>query len=394
MIPVSEALERLFALVAPLDTELVPLTHAGGRVLAADVVATHVQPPFDAAAMDGYAVRRADLVRGARLRLIGEAPAGTLFPGAVGPGEAVRIFTGGAMPDGADSVLIQENTDPAPNGIEVSAEPGPNAHVRPAGGDFDVGDRIVAPRRLTPADIALAAAMNAPQITVRRRPIVALVASGDELVPPGTALEPGKIVASNALGLKALFESIGAEVRLLPIARDTVESLTSVLRMADGADLIVTIGGASVGDRDLIAPVARGLGLDLAFHRVAMRPGKPLLAGRLGGATLVGLPGNPVSAMVCGLIFVCPMLRAMLGLAAEPAPRRAVPLTEDLAANGPREHYMRAVFQDDGVAPFAKQDSSLLSILSRADALIVRPPNDPPRAVGQTVDTIAMNVTG
>lgn len=390
MIPTAEALERLFALTRPLGTEEVPLAEAAGRVLAADVVARRAQPPFAASAMDGYAVRAADITEGAAFRVIGEAPAGRAYPGHVGPGEAVRIFTGAPVPDGADFVVIQEDAETTPTGMRLAALPSSNANIRPAGGDFAPGDRIVAPRRLRPADIALAAAMNAPTVTVRRRPEVAVIATGDELVQPGEAPGPHQIVASNALGLKALFEEAGAIARLLPIARDTEASLEAAFRLARGADLIVTIGGASVGDHDLVAPVAERLGMERAFYKVAMRPGKPLMAGRMGEAAVVGLPGNPVSAMVCGHIFVLPMLRTILGFPPAPAPRLAARLARAIDANGPREHYMRARREGGGVAPFDRQDSSLLSILSGADALLVRPPNDPAREAGAKVEIVPL----
>jgi len=390
VISTSEALDRLFVLARPLGTERVALAEAAGRVLAEDVIAGRAQPPFAASAMDGYAVRSADLGDGAAFRLIGEAPAGRAFTGAVGPGETVRIFTGAPVPEGADFVVIQEDTEETSSGMRLVRAPGENANIRPAGGDFATGDRIAAPRRLRPADIALAAAMNAPEVVVRRRPDVAVMATGDELVQPGEVPGPDQIVASNALGLKALFEEAGAIARLLPIARDTEASLEASFRLARSADLIVTIGGASVGDHDLVAPVAERLGMERAFYKVAMRPGKPLMAGRLDGAAVVGLPGNPVSAMVCGHIFVLPLLRAMLGFPPAPAPRRLARLACGLGANGPREHYMRARREGDAVTPFDRQDSSLLSILSGADALLVRPPNDPPRVAGAEVEIVPL----
>ncbi len=393
MISTAEALDRLFALARPLGTESVALSEAAGRVLARDVVAGRAQPPFAASAMDGYAVRAADLREGAAFRLIGEAPAGRAFRGAVGPGETVRIFTGAPVPEGADFVVIQEDTEQTSSGMRLARAPGGNANIRPAGGDFAPGDRIAAPRRLRPADIALAAAMNAPEVIVRRRPDVAVLATGDELVQPGEVPGPDQIVASNALGLKALFEEVGATARLLPTARDTEASLEAAFRLARGADLIVTVGGASVGEHDLVAPVAERLGMERAFYKVALRPGKPLMAGRLHDVAVVGLPGNPVSAMVCGHIFVLPLLRAMLGFPPAPAPRRSARLSCELGANGPREHYMRARRDGEFVTPFDRQDSSLLSILSGADALLVRPPNDPPRPPGAEVEIVPLSET-
>lgn len=386
MISVSEALARLFDLIRPLDSEEVPLAHAAGRVLAAPMVASRAQPPFAASAMDGYALRAADLAPGARLRVIGEAPAGRAFAGRLGVGEAVRIFTGAPVPEGADCVAIQEDVARDGDLISVIGPAAPGDNIRPAGGDFHPGDAVAAPRRLRPFDLALAAAMNLPTLTVARRPVVALLATGDELVMPGEAPEPDQILASNAFALRAMFQAEGAEVRLLPIARDTEASLEAAFALAAGADMLVTIGGASAGDHDLVGPVADRLGTDRAFYKVALRPGKPLMAGRLGRMAVIGLPGNPVSSVVCAHVFVLPMLRALQGLPAEPAPRRLVPLAVDLPANGRREHYMRARLLPDGtVAPFDSQDSSLLTVLAAADALLIRPIHDPARPAGTEV---------
>uniref|UniRef100_UPI003564A260 molybdopterin molybdotransferase MoeA n=1 Tax=Actibacterium sp. TaxID=1872125 RepID=UPI003564A260 len=228
--------------------------------------------------------------------------------------------------------------------------------------------------------------MNVADVPVRRRPVVAIIATGDELVMPGETPGPDQIISSNGFGLKALVEAAGAEARLLPIARDTEASLRAVFQLAKGADMILTIGGASVGDHDIVAPVAADLGMEQAFYKVAMRPGKPLMAGHMNGSVMIGLPGNPVSSMVCGHIFVLPAIRAMLGLPAQPAPRNSARLTVDLPANGPREHYMRARLTADGVTPMPSQDSALLTILSQANALILRPPHDGPRHAGETVE--------
>jgi molybdopterin molybdotransferase len=392
MLSVAEAHARLAALFAPLEAEPAPLASAGGRVLARDVIATRAQPPFAAAAMDGYAMRAADAAPDARLRVIGTAQAGARFDGVIGPGEAVRIFTGAPVPDGADMVLIQEDAERDGDTIVVAADRDPADHVRPAGGDFAPGARVTAPRRLRPADVALIAAMNVDTVWVARRPVVAVIPTGDELAPPGGTPGPDQIVASNSFGLKAMLEAAGADVRLLPIARDTPEDLAAVLALAEGADLVVTLGGASVGDFDLVQKTALAHGLALDFYKVAIRPGKPLMAGRLGDQVLLGLPGNPVSALVCGQIFVLPAVERMLGLdGAQPQPV-AARLATDIAANGPRTHYLRAVVApgSDGWActPFARQDSSLLSVLAAANALMVRAPRDPARRVGNAVDFI------
>ncbi len=390
MIPVDAALEQIFALVSPLNVETVPLGDAAGRVLARDVTAMRDQPPFAASAMDGYAVRGDALSRGTQFTVIGEAAAGHAFDGQVAAGQAVRIFTGAPLPAGADHVIIQEDVTREGNIITLTQDIDTNTNIRPAGGDFRVGDSIAAPRQLRPADLALLASMNVAEVPVHRRPVVALIATGDELVMPGETPGPDQIIASNSFGLKAMVEAAGAEARLLPIARDTAASLTTVLKLAEDADLIVTIGGASVGDHDIVGRVAADMGLDRAFYKVAMRPGKPLMAGRLGTATLLGLPGNPVSSLVCGHVFLLPALRKMLGLGAAAAPRLSAPLAVDIGPNGPREHYMRAQLGAGGLTPFDNQDSSLLSVLSQAHALMVRAPNDPPRAAGDMMDYIPL----
>lgn len=396
MIPVAEALERLFALVAPLEAEEVPLRDAVGRVLARPAVARRDQPPFAASAMDGYAVRHGDAAPGTNLRVVGEAAAGHAFGGRCGAGEAVRIFTGAPVPAGADRVVIQEDVRRDGDRITIGPDIGDGTNIRLAGADFTDGSTIDAPRLLRPADIALLAAMNIATVAVTRRPVVAILATGDELVQPGEAPGPDQIIASNSYGLHALLHQIGAQPRLLPIARDTLASLGMALELAQGADLVVTIGGASVGDHDLVGQAAADAGMQRAFYKVAMRPGKPLMAGRIGAATdpgamaMIGLPGNPVSAMVCGHIFVAPLVRKMLGLGSAPAPRALATLAAPLPANGPREHYLRARLGPDGVSAFARQDSALLSVLAAADCMIVQPPNDGPRPAGATVEVIAL----
>ncbi|PZQ51239.1 MAG: molybdopterin molybdenumtransferase MoeA [Rhodovulum sulfidophilum] len=397
LLSVAEARERLLALFSPLDAEPVPLAVAGGRVLAEDAVATRAQPPFAASAMDGYAIRDEDHRVGARLAVIGASAAGARFAGVVTPGTAVRIFTGAPVPDGADRVVIQENVTRVEDFVTLDeAAPG-GTNVRPAGGDFRPGARIAAPRRLSPGDVALLAAMNVGAPIARRRPVVALIATGDELAIPGEAPGPDQILCSNSFGLKAMLEAAGAEARLLPIARDTPDSLMAAFDLAAGADLIVTLGGASVGDHDLVQSTALGRGLDLAFYKIAMRPGKPLMAGRLGATPMIGLPGNPVSAMVCGQLFVVPAVERMLGLPAEAAPVLRARLETALDPNGPRAHYMmsRAWPGPDGwcLEPFARQDSSLLSVLSEANALAIRPIADPARSAGDSIEFIWINST-
>ena len=394
MISVNEALSRLFALSAPLPHETVPLRQAAGRVLAAPVTAGRDQPPFAASAMDGYAIREADHRAGAKLTVIGEAAAGQGFTGRVGPGEAVRIFTGAPVPDDADWVVLQEDVARAGDHVVLGDRLEHGANIRAAGQDFRAGDRIDAPRRLSPADLALIAAMNVAEVTVTRRPVVALIATGNELVMPGEAPGPDQIIASNSFALAAMAEAAGAEVRMLPIARDTETSLRFTLDLARDADLIVTIGGASVGDHDLVGQVTEGLGMERSFYKIAMRPGKPLMAGRLGSSVLLGLPGNPVSSVVCGHIFMLPMLRTMQGLPPKPAPTWRGILAAPVEANGPRAHYMRAKIEhrDGGayVHPFDRQDSALLSVLAKADVLLIRPAGDVARQAGEDVAYIPL----
>lgn len=388
MISVAEALAQLFALARPLAVETVPLLQAHGRVLAQDVAATRDQPPFDGSAMDGYAVTHA--APGLRLRVIGEAAAGHGFDQTVKNGEAVRIFTGAPVPKGTKAVVIQEDVTRDGEWITLGDSLDDNTYIRPAGGDFRSGDTVNAGRVIGANDIALMAAMNIAEVPMTRRPIVALISTGDELVMPGDTPGPDQIIASNTFGLHALLRDLGAEPRMLPIARDNEPSLRTAFDLAQGADLIITIGGASVGDHDVVANLAPQLGFDQSFYKVAMRPGKPLMAGRFRNAMMIGLPGNPVSAMVCGHVFVAPVVRAMLGLGAAPAPRKTGVLAQGLPANGPREHYMRARLNAGGLTAFGSQDSSLLSILGQADALILRAPNDGPRAAGDSVEYLPL----
>ena len=390
MISVSEALESLTALVEPGPEEIVPLHLAAGRVLARPVEAARDQPPFAASAMDGYAVQTAGLAPGARYRVIGEAAAGHRFSGMVGAGEAVRIFTGAPLPQGAQHVVIQEDVKRDADGMIVVTEVDPKTHIRPSGSDFKRGEVIAAPRRLSPADVALLASMNHPLVPVRRKPVVAVISTGDELVMPGQNPRDDQIIASNCFGLKALLEESGAAVRILPIARDTIPALQMVFELALTADLIVTIGGASVGDHDLVAKAGKSLGMQQSFYKVAMRPGKPLMAGRIKDTPMIGLPGNPVSSMVCGHVFLTPVIRHMLGFPAEQTRHTLAPLACAIARNGPREHYMRASFSNGQLTPFDRQDSALLSVLAQANALLVRPPHAPALGAGAEVPYILL----
>ncbi len=388
MISVAEAQAAVLALAPPPTAETVPLRHAAGRWMLAAATARADQPPFDAAAMDGYAVA-GDARPGARFALLGEAAAGRAFAGSLGPGQAVRIFTGAPVPTGATRVVIQEDVTRDADAITMGATPDTAAHIRPRGQDFAQGDTL-SPRRLRPADLALLAAMNVPAVQAARRPVVALIATGDELVLPGDAPGPGQIVVSNTYALAAMIEGAGGIARILPIARDTETALATVFGLAGGADLIVTTGGASVGDHDLVAKVAQAQGLAMAFHRIAMRPGKPLMAGRMGTSALLGLPGNPVSSVVCAHLFMLPLLRAMQGDPSPLPPTARAILAADVGPTGPRAHYMRATLTPGPglplITPADRQDSALLGVLAAADALLIRPLGDGTRATGTAVD--------
>ncbi len=388
MIAVDEALARCLALVAPLPAEAVALRHAVGRMMAQPALAARDQPPFDASAMDGYALR-GDPAAGDTFVVVGAAQAGLGFAGAVQPGQAVRIFTGAPVPQGATRVVLQEDVSVAGDVITLNPKADIARHIRPQGQDFKAGEGLE-PRRIGPHDLALLAAMNIPQVLVHRRPVVAIIATGDELVMPGEEPGPGQIICSNSFAIAALVEAEGAIARILPIARDTVADLTAVFGLARGADLIVTIGGASVGDHDLVGPVAESLGLERAFWKIAMRPGKPLMAGRVSGTPMLGLPGNPVSSIVCAHLFVLPMVRALQGRPdAAPVEHPAV-LGAQVEANGPRTHYMRARLQQGVITPFDRQDSALIGILTQANALLIRPMGDGAQAKGTAARYIAL----
>lgn len=395
LLPVADALARVLESARDaLPAEMVPLAEARGRTLAQDVAALRTQPPFPASAMDGYAVRAADIASvPAKLKVIGESAAGRRFKGALAQGEAVRIFTGAPVPDGADTILIQENTR-AEDGIVIALESETQGrYVRRAGLDFSAGDILLHKgRRLGPPELALAAAMNHPALPVTRKPRVALLATGDELVRPGEEAGPDQIVASNTFAVRAYAENAGADVIDLGIAGDRFEDIERAVRRARdmGADVLVTLGGASVGDHDLVQTALSREGMELGFWRIAMRPGKPLMHGRIGDMRILGLPGNPVSAIVCGYLFLVPLVRALSGdpQAGEDRSELAV-LASDLPENDSRQDYMRAriIGMQDGhplVEAFGKQDSSMLRILSDAQCLIMREPHAPAAKAGET----------
>lgn len=388
MIPVIEARRRIVTALPLMPAETVAVSAASGRVLAEDTAARRTQPPFDVSAMDGWACRQADLGSiPARLKPVGHAAAGGRHDGTVGPGQCVRIFTGAPLPDGADAIVIQEDADLAGDVLTVREAPKPGQWIRKAGLDFAEGQVLLqAGRKLGPVDVALAAAMNIPWLPVRRKPRIAVLATGDELARPGEPIGPNQIVSSNNIGLAALIEANGGTAIDLGIARDTEADLRAKAAAAAGCDLLLTLGGASVGEHDLIHKILGGGGAGIDFWNIAMRPGKPLMFGRadLGnGASipLLGLPGNPVSALVCGYNFVVPALNGMLGL--DWAIRFEMAVSgAALNENDKREDYLRAtlVREDDGrlvATAFGRQDSSMLRRLSDADCLIVRPPHAP-----------------
>ncbi len=395
---VEAALARILA-DAAATTDIVErdLLSAAGAVLYSPLIARLTQPPFNASAMDGYAVRSVDVARlPATLDVIGEAAAGHGFGGPVGAGQAVRIFTGAPIPQGADAIVIQENTRRDGSRVTVLVGAPDPEFVRPRGGDFHAGDALIpADRRLSARDLTLAAAMGHGTLAVRRSPRVAILATGDELVAPGVTPGPDQIVCSNTFGIAAMLRAAGAEPRLLGIARDTRESLEAHVAAAEGADILLTVGGASVGDHDLVGPVLKGRGMTLDFWNIAMRPGKPLMFGRLGRQRVLGLPGNPVSSLVCTRLFAVPLVRSLLGLEPEPTRAQTARTVVPLGANGPRAHYMRARTQDgqDGieVIPALSQDSSLMRPLANSDCLIVRPIGAPPVPAGGAVPILSLD---
>lgn len=391
MISVAQALDHVLALSDALEIEHVNLRAAAGRILAQDVTTTLTQPPFASSAMDGYAICEADWRSGTVLTVIGEAAAGHGFDGTLMAGQTVRIFTGAPVPEGADRVVIQEDVTHQGEEITLGDTLDQGTHVRAAGQDFKAGHTIKAPMRITSRDIALFAAMNIATLPVTRKPVVAILATGDELVQPGETPARDQIIASNTYGLAAMVEAAGGSARMLPIARDRAASLALSFDLAKGADLLVTVGGASVGDHDLVGQVAEDKGLNRAFYKVAMRPGKPLMAGKMGTMAMLGLPGNPVSAMVCGEIFLRPLLDKMLGLPATARTTITAPTSKPIPANGPREHYMRAAYRDGQVKVFDRQDSALIKVLHSANCLIKRAPNAPQTPVGTPVEIIELD---
>jgi molybdopterin molybdotransferase len=387
VISLGDAQARIVEMAQRLDAETLPIADAAGRWLAEDVVALRTQPAHDLSAMDGYAMAAG---MAESWCIVGESAAGQRYNGAVGTGETVRIFTGAALPEGADTIVIQENV--TRDGSRITLAEGNAAvagrHVRRRGSDFETGTLLVpAGIRLNPAQVALAATGGHGSVRVARLPRIAILATGNELVPPGAPPGDDQLPESNATMLAAMLGKVGATVQPLGIARDDINDIASRITAAD-ADLLITLGGASVGDHDLVRPALDRCGATMDFWKVAMRPGKPVMAGRLGAMMVIGLPGNPVSAYVTALLLVEPVVRAMMG-AAEPFPARdRARLAAALPPNGPRTDHIRATMGINGVAPTGPNDSAALSALSRSNALIVRVPDAPAAEIGEMVEII------
>ena len=389
-ISVAEALERVLAHASPLETDEVPLTEADGCVLAYELKALRTQPPADVSAMDGYAVRAADVANApVRLKVIGEVAAGRPFAATVDAGQAARIFTGGFMPAGADTVVIQEVTARDGDSVEVRKSESKGRHVRPKGLDFRAGEVLLGKgHRLTARDLALAAAMNHPLVPVHRRPKIAMFGTGDELVPPGREPGPGQIVYSNGYSLAALAREEGAEVADLGVVHDTLQATVTAIQDARElpADILLTTGGASVGDYDLVQQAFAKEGMELSFWKVAMRPGRPLLHGRLGAMHVLGLPGNPVSSYVCAFLFLIPLLRRMSGRTDVALPTESAVLGIALPENDERADFLRATLQTRPgglvATPFPVQDSSMMAPLAKANCLVIREPYAPAAKAG------------
>ena len=399
LIPVADALARILSAAQPLLSENLPLHDAAFRTLADDLKATRTQPPFPASAMDGYALRTADCTPGARLKKIGEAAAGRAFNGTLGPHEAVRIFTGAPVPEGADAILIQENATVEGDFILPRETVVKGRFIRPRGLDFAEGDVLLKSGTvLTARALGLAAAMGHARVSVHRKPIISVLATGDELVRPGEPVGPDQIVASNSYAVCAMARAKGAQAIDLGIARDTMASLDDALdrAMEAGTDVLVTLGGASVGDHDLVQKALTKRGMELGFWKIAMRPGKPLIFGTLGKTIVLGLPGNPVSSIVCTKIFLEPLIATLLGAThADADPSEPAILGADVPENDLRQDYVRARLESDPsglprVVPFGKQDSSMLRLLNESDALLLRAPFAPAAKAGDSCRIIRL----
>ena len=415
MISVDEARGRILDALRPTPAEVVALADAWNRVTAQDVAARLTQPPADVSAMDGYALQANDGALQARLRVVGAAPAGHPFDGQVNTGEAIRLFTGSVVPAGTDTILLQEDATRDGDWVTVNEAVVAGRHIRRAGQDFATGDLIIrSGRRITARDVGLAAAANHPWLTVHRRPRVAILATGDEIAMPGEPIPPGGIVSSNSHALAALVRASGGEPVILPVAKDETAAIGAVADAVGGMDMLVTTGGASVGDHDLVIAALKARGMTLDFWQIAMRPGKPLLFGQLAATPVLGLPGNPVSAMVCAILFLVPALARLSGLPAAPPPVSLATLGAPLKQNDHRADHLRAIVESDMtgsdmnglnrsgavspnrvvVTPFPVQDSAMLRRLAHADALILRAPHAPALSKGAEVSVIRLDSLG
>ena len=400
MIPVADARARILAALRPTAAEIVPLADAWGRVTAAPVRSRLTQPPRDVSAMDGYAVRAGDAVLGAGLRVVGSAPAGHPWDGVLQTGEALRLFTGSVVPDGADAIVIQEDVTRAGDMATINEAAAPGRHIRRAGQDFTAGDVLLsAGKRLNARDIGLAAAGNHPWLAVHRQPRIAILATGDEIALPGEPIPTGGIVSSNSHALAALVRAAGGEPVVLPVVADTREAVMAVADAVHGMDMLVTTGGASVGEHDLVQEALGARGLQVDFWQIAMRPGKPLMFGQMGPVAMLGLPGNPVSALVCATLFLLPAIQVLSGLPAAPPPTVQARLGAAVAANDKRADHLRATLTVDAdgsliATPFPRQDSAMLRLMAQADALVLRPPYAEALAADGLVEVIRLDMLG
>jgi len=397
LLPVADALKTIIDAVTPTQTETVPLAMAHGRLLAKDIVATFDQPPFDGSAMDGYALNAKDGTKGNVLTVVGISAAGEAFEGALIAGQCTRIYTGAPMPKGANAVIMQEQATREGDQITLNESVTAKQNVRDKGNDFADGDVLIGSgTKLSPFHVALAAAANHAELTLRKQPTLTLVATGDELVPPGSVLQKDQIIASNGFGLTPLFTHFGAKVKDGGIIKDDRDTLKAELKrlLDEEPDILVTTGGASVGDRDYVKEVLEELGVNLSFWRIAVRPGKPLMFGTKGKTTIFGLPGNPVSALVTGTVFVVPAIKAKLGQSPDHMIAK-LPLTAQLASNGPRQHYRRAKLTKNSngtlaVDPHMQADSAHLTSLSASDCFVVQAPFEESKGVGEMVDVLML----
>ena len=392
MISFEHALSKLLFLANEIDVEEVNLEEAYSRILANDAISSRDQPPFDASSMDGYALKKIDKLPNKKLSVVGKVAAGNSFKGTIEKGEAVRIFTGAPVPRGANSILIQEDADVLDNFIKIRQKIEKTDFIRKKGCDYKAGKTLLKKGKiLTSFDIALLASMNFPIVKVTRRPRVSIISTGDELVVPGDLPKNNQIIASNTYGLKALLNKWGAISHILPIAKDNKTVLEKTLDLAVPADLVITIGGASVGDHDHVSEVFHKIKVKHSFYKVAMKPGKPILAGQNDNTIFVGLPGNPVSALVCAHLFLKPLIGKMLGTKELNNIEKKGLLQNDLPKNGVRKHFMRAFLRDGQLVVSKKQDSSLLSVLQKANALVIRQPNEPPAKKGNLIPYIELD---